>query len=170
MTVNVYLDVDGIINAVNIQTPPWGWHDSATTTADGSRILYSPSLITELNRLSCLPGIRFHWVTTWDERAGTHLAPAIGLDADHWETVGTRHHYDTALTGWWKLPAIIEHVDATQPDAIVWVDDDLATDIEALQWVNAHPLPFLAVSPNCHVGLTRAETRDLADFLEAHAG
>lgn len=37
-------------------------------------VLYPPSLITELNRLARLLGIRSNQITTWDDRAINHRA------------------------------------------------------------------------------------------------
>jgi len=169
MTTNIYFDVDGVFNVTNIGTPPWGWDDTVPENfphRDSTRQwLHSPTLIKHINHLTTLPDTNFYWLTVWHERAQTILCPYTGLAGQNWEVIGKTHSQNHNLPNWWKLHAIQDHTQQTNPDTIVWVYDDLASDIESMQWVRTQPKPILPISPNSYVGLTKAETQHLTQYV-----
>lgn len=166
--VDVFLDVDGVVNAVHFQTPPgWEWPDEATVGANGFGIRYSPTLVARLNALAARPNVQMHWLTTWEHDARTELSPKIGLDGEHWPVIGTELHYSNELgDGWWKWHAIRDFVDENQPTRVIWIDDDLTYDRKAMEWLAAHHEVFW-VCPKTHRGLTPSEMAYIERRAEA---
>jgi hypothetical protein len=163
----IYLDVDGVINAVSKNSPALkitGWQKWATKKISGWQILYSPELIDELNRLAELPSVTFKWLTTWEDEAANELSPATGLNGQEWEVLhGDQHAWHGR--DWWKLQAIREDV-ASNNDRFIWVDDDISAEPEALNWVKSEG-GGLVISPNTTHGLTRSHIEKISRFIEA---
>jgi hypothetical protein len=156
---HVYLDVDGVINAVtNAAPPPWGWEcETSTTTVDGWPITWATDLVDRLNALADLPNVEIFWLTTWNTRAPELLAPALGINGTDWEVLGIADQYSSEHTmAWWKLPIIQRHMAETSPEAAVWVDDDIAFDAAAVAWASSVE-NLLTISPRSSVGITRDE-------------
>lgn len=160
MSTDIYLDVDGVLNAVSPSTPrSWGWGESECVTVNGFPIRYSPLLVERLNALAAREDVTVWWLTTWERDAATLLAPAIGLNGSAWEVLGTDEHYSKELAdGWWKWHAVVDHFLSSGTRA-VWIDDDLGFDRKAQEWAAMHVADgtLLTVSPATHRGLTVAE-------------
>lgn len=168
--VHVLLDVDGVLNSVRFGKPArdgWGRHEkykhifgrydgaSLTGQAHGAFVIkYSPDLIDALNDLAALPLIHFHWLTTWLTEARYGLSRRIGLHGTEWPVLGAGEQTTWAGTDtWWKLKAAQAHVES-HPDArIVWIDDDIAFDRAAVEWLKTEPR-VMGVCPESEVGLT----------------
>lgn len=162
----IYLDVDGVLNAVNNRPPSWGWGAERRVEVNGWPITYSPELIDALNKVTARPGVEVYWLTTWCHDAPTKLAPAIGLHGADWPVVGYDHWRSNDHKAWWKLRAIQEHLDGFE-GGVLWVDDDLRYDAAAVAWLNGQP-NIVGLSPRTELGITRAQSnivRDCADRL-----
>lgn len=187
--VHVLLDVDGVLNAVrhSYQTIRDGWehhesyvhefgrHDGAALTgqAQGTfRIRFSPDLIGALNEIAALPNVRFHWLTTWQDEARYGLSRRVGLTGgDTWPVLGKADYQAARLARWstetwWKLNAARAHAQANPEAGIVWIDDDLNFEREALEWVEAMFPRVLMICPETEVGLTPADIRRIRSWIE----
>lgn len=160
----IYLDVDGVLNAVNDGTPQWGWEDAPVRVkANGWSITYSPAVVSLFNELAETPGLEVFWLTTWCHDAPTKLAPEIGLRGETWQVVGYDHWRDAEPKVWWKLPAIREHLDGFT-GGVLWIDDDLIWDSAARAWLHENP-HVVGLSPHSQVGITRKQGGIIRDFV-----
>lgn len=158
--VRIYLDVDGVLNAVTSGEPAWG--KPARIEVNGWPITYSRSLIEVLNRVSESPGVRVYWLTTWCHDAPQKLAAAIGLRGEDWPVVGFDHWQAKDHRAWWKLTAIREHL-ADFDGGVLWVDDDLHYDQAAVDWLREHPR-VLGLCPRSELGITPRQAHIIERF------
>lgn len=153
----VTLDVDGVLSPMceanpAEQLPQW-WPDAVHTRVWGLPCWYSPSLVARINAVAALPGVRMHWLTSWEESAAVELAPVVGLHGSDWLV---HHRSNEGPCGWWKAsevadllaltqstgsaPALLGDADPSDAAAVssrtgtsgtgagplvVWVDDDI---------------------------------------------
>jgi len=161
--VTLYLDVDGVVCPFGAtgQTP-WGsgW---SLANAGMLEVAYASQLVDGLNRLSRLSGVRFVWLTSWEDMAAEYLCPAIGLAGGHWPCLTAEG--GGTVEGWWKLVALQEDLVASTPDAIVWVDDQLRYEDEALVWAGFLGPRILTVSPDPRRGISPAELAAVSAFV-----
>lgn len=168
---NIYLDVDGVFNAVSDAAPRTntGWHGDwvGPVKVGGISILYSVELVAAVNELAARPGVTVKWLTAWEELATDELAPAIGLGAgSDWEVITGVEDDDPQNFNWWKLDRVRKDLASSNPDRAVWVDDDIAYDPKTLVWLMSPGLPVLHLSPRTLHGMTRGDVQRIHDFLE----
>jgi hypothetical protein len=159
----VYLDVDGVVCPFGATgTTPWGsrWR---LANAGVLEVAYAGHLVEGLNQLSQVPGVRFVWLTSWEDMAADYLCPAIGLAGSHWPCL-TAEGGGTG-DGWWKLAALQEDLAANTPDGIVWIDDQLRYEQEALAWAEFLGPRILTVSPDPRRGISAAELNAVSGFV-----
>jgi hypothetical protein len=85
------------------------------------KIMYSPTVIRKINKWADQNRAEIMWLSSWDERANTYFAPAVG--ANKFEVAREE--------GGFKLDAITKQ----NPDRIViWVDDTLTTFLSENQF------------------------------------
>ena len=169
MSTTIYLDVDGVLNAVSKRHPSLsatGWDKWETAPVNGWPILWSPELIAELNELAARDDVTFKWLTTWTDDAAKVLSPAIGIKGQEWEVLHGDQHAWGGRRGWWKLEAIRADVEATNPDLFIWIDDDLSMESEALEWVG-DSARRVAISPFMREGLTRENIATILELIGA---
>lgn len=151
----IYLDVDGVINALARRQPEWVWGPREAKCVNGYPITWSPNLVAALNGVAKTPGIGVYWLTTWCHDAPQKLAPALGIDGTQWPVVGYEHWRRSTGLPWWKHRAIVEHLhDFDGP--VLWIDDDHGVDPACVAWLAGQP-QILAMAPNSSTGITRAE-------------
>lgn len=158
----IYLDVDGVINAVTSEVPDWGWDAYRSERINGYPITWSPDLIDVLNDVATTPGVGVYWLTTWCHDAPEKLAWAIGLHGERWPVVGYEHWRRATGLPWWKHLAIVEHLDGFH-GPVLWVDDDHGADGACIAWLAGQP-QILAMAPNPMVGITRHEAQIIRRF------
>lgn len=162
MTTTVYLDVDGVLNAVSKRTPSLkisGWDAWETKPVNGWPILYSPDMIVAINELAARADVTFKWLTTWEDDAAKVLSPAIGINGQEWEVLhGDQHAWHGK--DWWKLQAIRADVESSA-GKFIWIDDDISAEGAAIAWVQSRE-DVLALSP----ATSKALTRDDLDTAE----
>ena len=172
MSVDIYLDVDGVLNAVSPSTPrTWGWGESECVTVNGFPIRYSPMMVDRFNVLAARDDVTVWWLTTWEHDAASLLAPAIGLDGGTWDVLGAESHYSKELAGgWWKWHALVDHF-LSHGRRAVWIDDDLSYDREAQEWAARHVADgtLLTISPLTHRGLTLTEFDAIEAWIDGVA-
>lgn len=167
----VYVDVDGVLNSLS-KNPPvkmtgWeNWNKVRVTTSDGSTypILWATELIEALREISEREDIVFKWLTTWQDDAVAHLSPVIGLGAD-WEVLHGDNVYHSLSEDWWKLKAIREDVDKTQPDKIVWIDDDINYDQKTWSFLKEKGEMLHSISPVSVLGVTKKQINGILEFI-----
>ncbi len=155
--VDVYLDVDGVLNAVwaGSTAPNWGWVDVSLCTERilGFPITWSAQLIDRLNALAERPHVHFHWLTTWFFDAPNVLCDRIGLKGQGWPVLGAEDFGSPrALAEWWKLSAARAAADGSGR-RVLWIDDDLL-DRPALEWAETLGDRIMLVLPSTRVGIT----------------
>ncbi|ADX72931.1 hypothetical protein Asphe3_17750 [Pseudarthrobacter phenanthrenivorans Sphe3] len=164
MTRTLYIDVDGVICPfAPAGADPWG---SSWRYADAGLlpVAYAPELVDGLNALSGQRGVRCVWLTSWEELAAQYLCPAIGLEGAGWPCLTAAGA--GSGPGWWKLRAVQDDLEATGPEAVAWVDDQLAYEAEAQAWARLLGRRLLALSPDPRRGITPAGLERLRSFLE----
>ena len=113
----VLLDVDGVINMFGHSSCLESWANTKTTFVNNFRINYSPAVIEKINRWNTVAEVR--WLTTWDNRAQTMLAPELKLD-----------QFDLARDPELRLSktqAAQKTAEEVGPDRlIIWIDDELS--------------------------------------------
>lgn len=167
MKTTIYLDVDGVLNAVQKRNPSaTGWSLWESKPVNGWPILFSPELIAELNAIAALPDVTFKWLTTWTDDAAKMLSPAIGINGQDWEVLdGDQHGWRGR--DWWKLQAIQADVLSTEPDQFIWIDDDISAERSAIEWVDGRNNGY-TISPFTVEALTREhieEIKALVNFV-----
>lgn len=168
MVTNIYMDFDGVINALSQSGPKQNtdWPDWKLAKVAGFQILWSPSLIEAIRELQDTPGVSIKWLTTWTTDAPKELAPVLGIGHD-WEVLGTEEqvaHQGGFESSWWKLDELIKDEAATSPDKIVWLDDDIVYE----RWASVYTESkknLLAISPKTMHGLTRKHIGRVKSFI-----
>lgn len=177
LAVDIVFDVDGVFNAF----PPmehrrglsryaleWGWDcGPVEVEVNGFPITYSTALVERIHALVERPDVHPYWLTTWCDDAPTHLCPGIGLNGQEWPVLGVQDRLSRE-PGWWKLPAIRRHALGTD-HRVVWIDDDLAAERTAQEWVtgmNADGPRVLGLAPETHNGLTLAHLDLIEHWIE----
>lgn len=168
MTTTIYLDVDGVLNAVARVNPSmtatgWDPHCWDTAPINGYPIRWNRELINALNELAGRDDVEFKWLTTWTNDAAKILAPEIGINGQDWDVLDRN---ELAVRPWWKLEAIRADVESTQPDRFVWIDDDLSMESRALEWLESRP-NGMGISPFMREGLTREHLKLISAFIDA---
>ena len=165
---NLYVDVDGVLNAVSWHAPDWDWPDAQLSQVDGYPIRWSASMVARLNRLADRADVTAYWLTTWGRRAAEILSPALGVEGADWSVVGDTERaraVDTLVGSarWWKLDAIRAHLPGGTP--AVWIDDDLCRDPDALGWVEERG-DVLPVSPATEFALTPQHFEQIEAYVD----
>ncbi|AXV10173.1 putative secreted protein (plasmid) [Euzebya pacifica] len=115
------IDVDGVLSPyTSANDPAWGdgWADVAPTIS-GRTI--SLRLNARMGDAVARLGAPMFWLTTWDDKANDHVAPALGWPRlpviGPWQRMdGSHAHKLAALTGWLA--------DTGTAGPVVWVDDE----------------------------------------------
>lgn len=176
MTTRIYVDVDGVLNALHPygHTPAQiaeasGWEEWRSERIMGYIITWSVELIKELNNLAAREDIEFVWLTTWRGEACSKLSPILELDGQQWRFLTDGGEATGRLWGvpggaWWKLAEIRKDVRHDPVDHIIWIDDDLPLHPDALQWASERGV--VTVAPSKNYGLTRTELDGILDIVK----
>jgi hypothetical protein len=115
----ILLDVDGVIN---MWTGNCGWTDAVSTEVYGYSIQHSPTMIKKINEWNSIAEVR--WLTTWESKAQSLLAPALGLDKFALRHKDTPNNPNNACID--KTEAAINTAEEVGIDGLViWIDGDL---------------------------------------------
>jgi HAD domain in Swiss Army Knife RNA repair proteins len=159
--VRLFLDVDGVINALS---PTDRWDDLTHSRVDGFPIYWSPTVVRFLNELSSQ--VEILWLTSWEESAPNLLAPSLGL-----RPFGLAGRQTGApRAGWWKHGWVESHW-ARDPKPFIWIDDELGYFSSVQNWLGELPInQALAISPDTSDGLCPDHLDQILGFLSLHGG
>lgn len=164
--VEVYIDFDGVINALWVQRKEWGWDPDSLRTSriKGFLITWSAELVERLNALSRREHVHFHWLTTWLHEAPKMICPALELDGADWPVIGAAHYEIGARGGksWWKHHAIQEI--ASPARRVVWIDDDLYI-ADAREWAKTLGDRIMLVQPDNRNGITKDTMAEIEEWV-----
>lgn len=165
MVTNVYVDVDGVLNALHARPGTGGWDPSGHRTfkANGFTMTFHTGLIDKMRELEAMPGVAMYWLTSWGVEAPSLLSAHFGIGAD-WEVVPNT---EFAFSRWWKYDDIRDHIANTEPHAVVWIDDDhrhyRINPVQVLETSEA----VMIVSPKLQVGLTVQDMKNVLEFVSS---
>ncbi len=109
----ILLDIDGVINTDGEHESGY-WNDNTAKLRSVNKFCYSPSLIAKINEWGALADIK--WLTDWNERANSIIAPAIGLEL---LSLGRNENNIS------KQDAFIFNAAKDNSRLIIWIDDEL---------------------------------------------
>lgn len=136
----ILLDVDGVINC-NVMGcgHTRHWRDTVEEVHAGPcNVSFSPTVVAAINRWSKTAEIR--WLTAWNSRAITHLAPALGLNAFR---LAEGRESDTSKCKLEKIESAIATAKEVGADGlVVWIDDDLRHWKKGWMKHKLHPVMF----------------------------
>jgi hypothetical protein len=178
------LDVDGVLNAVAKRPDRGVWRDwrHGRATADGVEwpIWFSPTVTGTVARLHESGVVEVRWLTTWGVHANGELRELLGVPelevagepphvtGDHGaESHGqavAREEPDDAKVSWWKLEAVQRTLIDEPERPVIWTDDDLGSERDAVAWVERHVPRRLLLSPRPDVGLTPRQLRAIRSY------
>ena len=158
----LFLDVDWVIAPAGSPSPASGpvrWADLPP-----GHMHFPVEILERLMRLHDRGAVRVEWLTSWQEEAATHLAPALGLPSWPAWTRGAapRREGMFALTDWWKERVVLSALTAGQ--RVIWCDDDIAYRARFATPRN-YPNTLLVFSPSSGTGLTTADFTELDRWL-----
>jgi hypothetical protein len=149
----ILLDVDGVINMLSLKEAKALWEDTTSvnvsTLKDGKpmtyKIVYSPTVIQKINEWSKIAEVR--WLTTWNARAITDLAPKLSLEAFKLAKGRDKNGNDMIKGILGKTESAIATAKEVGPDGcVIWIDDELkewkeGNDKRVMQYVKENKPP-----------------------------
>lgn len=155
MRTRIYLDVDGVLNALSKTTPgAWSPESWNAKKIRGYVIRWSSELVHILNTINERDDVEFIWLTTWGSWAKDHISPGIGINGTQWRHL-TDGVQDSSIHGfsrvWWKLIALQEDVEDFDGN-ILWIDDDFSFYPDAVEWAVSKGINV--IEPHWSTGLS----------------
>ncbi len=176
--------------------PDW---QHGTAEADGVRwpICFSPSVSRTIRRLHEHRLVEVRWLTTWRSDANRQLRQLLDLPAfevvpdaaapdsrTDYRTAGTPLARDAETTShgaataayrpvegeWWKFAAVRDAVADLDGRPLIWTDDELADQPDAVAWVVDSVSDPLVIAPAPQVGLTPRHLEVIEDFCRHRSG
>lgn len=166
MTTPIWLlDVDGVINCFPAPKPGvvrrFGPFEHVEVL--GFPIWFRPALVEFINRMHDEELVQIRWLTTWNKKAATDLAPALGLPQVG-VIAGGETNEKWHVGGWWKLARVREIAAAGEP--FIWTDDEIDKPMR-LELAAPDRLIF---RPHSCPGLTTDHEERIEEFLRGWAG
>lgn len=165
----IYVDFDGVFNTINHMPPTaksgWGgeWQ---RRTIHGFGIMWSEELVKFFRELDARDDVTIKVLSTWTTDWTAMLAPELGVGLD-WPIVGAETPGEVMedFANWWKLEALQKDISETNPERVVWIDDDFLFERKAVMTFDNYSFDTLAICPSTSIGLTRAEAMGMLDFI-----
>ena len=173
---HLFLDVDGVLNAFDLDLgigvgrfDDFDIHEVEFELEVGHPrtfvVCLSPAMGARLAQLEA----DIHWVTTWEHRADSAIAPLCGLpsglpvlspldEGEEWERD-------------WKFLAVRRSVER-DPRPFVWIDDDIDffqdEAVTPREWAAGISVPSLLIAPDSDSGLVPGELDAIEAFVRRH--
>lgn len=166
---HIFLDVDGVLNAVRSGTPSQkdsGWATWQLDRVMGYPIWHSSDMVAALNELAAREDVEFHWLTTWENHAVTELSPVIGINGTEWSVLKRGPSYGS----WWKFHTLDEYLEAEKITRFAWVDDDHLYWSSASNGMDMRRHEWLRICPTTSIGLTRDHVAEITAFADGGPG
>ena len=174
----LFLDVDGVLSVFEKDVgghvemfDDFAMHDVPSDVVAGYRhsvaVWLSPSMGARIAGLA----VDTHWVTIWEHRAGSAIAPRCGLPRDlpvlsrgdgveewdlDWKFLGVRR--------------VVEH----DPRPFVWIDADIDFledgSVTPRVWAESISVPSLLIAPDARPGLLPRQLDEVDEFIRQHGG
>lgn len=170
MTVRLYLDIDGVLNAPLAASK---WKDILKFKANVFPMTVALDLVRELERLITTYNVELVWLTTWnqDNDVETYVLPFLkdhGLQSGRILGTPGGHTYSGWVNGDdWKIKALIAD-QKESPSDFIWIDD-----VEVPLYGNSLLLPdpkaTLAIAPNENYGISPGAVKEIEMFLQNHS-
>ena len=172
----VFLDVDGVLNVLEKDLgrhvemfDDFAEHVVPFDTVSGYRrsvtVWLSPSMAARVAGLAA----DIQWVTTWEHRAGSTIAPRCGLPRDLPVLARDLRGEEWDLD--WKFDAVRKAVEE-DPRPFVWIDDDIDFlqdgSLTPRAWAHSLALPNLLIAPEAGTGLIARQLDLVDEFLRQH--
>lgn len=180
MTVPVFVDVDGVINAgldSDCDRDHWPadtWRTEHVWNADhhtAYSIVWSTCVIDRLRAIEARGDVEMIWSTTWETRARSALAPLIGI-GHHWKVITEFVPVDARVLDWWKATHV--HLALHAHDRVVWIDDDINAWTSTLtslgrndEWEWTLDERLCCICPQTRHGLSPADLDLIERFLNS---
>lgn len=161
--------MDGVINSFH-KSKNAGWEgDWKLAKIIGYPIHWYTDLVDAINELAGREDVNMIWLTTWQHQAPKELSPVLGIADADWRVLTAADQNNLFdMKNWWKLEAIKVDIEKTEPDKIVWIDDDFKHDRKAIEWVeNNSDIDLLPISPFTDWGMTKEDFDDIIEFINA---
>lgn len=172
--INIYLDIDGVLNRYGPVRKGRSGLDPADPEADewsaytssGGVLVWPPEMIVRINRLIAADDVTPYWLTTWESDAAV-FGEQVGLEGSaDWTWLPS-----VGISGdgrWQKYASIRDHVDQTDPVFAVWLDDDRAHEPDARRWARRTGRVY-ALAPEPMEGLRPSELTRVEELVaQAH--
>lgn len=174
----LFLDVDGVLNPFEKDLghdsemfDDFDLHDVDFDVVAGYHrsvaVWLSPAMGARIARLAA----DLHWVTTWEDRANSAIAPLCGLPRD--PPVLTHGDNGEEFDLDWKFSVVRELVDR-HPRPFVWIDDDIDflrdKGVAPREWADSISVPNLLTAPDTRTGLLPGHLDAVDEFLRQHGG
>lgn len=170
------LDVDGVLavsekelGADDEMFDDFALHEVPFEVAAGYRrsvpVWLSRSMAARIVGLT----VDVHWVTTWEHRAGSAIAPRCGLPQDLPVLIRGDDGEEWDLD--WKFLAVQGLVEQ-DPRPFVWIDADIDFlddgSVTPRSWAHNIPVPSLLIAPDTRTGLLPRDLDTVDEFVRRH--
>jgi hypothetical protein len=173
---HLFLDVDGVLNAFDFlpgQDSPgfddFEVHHVAFEGEDGFSHSFALFISSSMGARLAALGADITWVTTWEHRADSHIAPLCDLPRDL--PVLTKPRQAADPWGGWKFHEVRRAVER-DPKPFVWVDDDIDSfrsgAMTPRDWAAGISTPSLLIAPDPSTGLLPEHLDLIETFLAQH--
>ena len=177
MTIKLFLDVDGVLNALDRTRQTWPDQTISYAYSQGSKwpIHASKQCGAALSALETDFGVEIVWLTTWMYDANAQIGPIVGFRGGLAVEGGaqkTNAGSDGMTYGYrnWKWE-FIQNYTTYSEDPFIWVDDEAIPNYDnshtAEKWfeeADASDRVHL-VRTDARVGLTPANIEGIRDFV-----
>lgn len=167
------LDVDGVLNPFSSYLPSHYTVGSAARYPGerANRVSWDPTIIGRIKQLHEDDAVEIQWLTTWGAGANGELRELFGFDrfelaADppSWAWRGWSSYSNKPHPQWWKLGAVKQLLDKDPSRRVVWTDDEIGLEPDALDLVKTSNV--FAVSPAPQEGLSLTDMSRIEQFVK----
>ena len=160
----LFLDVDGVLNAIDRKNPDHAWGDGRITHAQPSfaNRTWPIYTSTKIGPALLALGVNIVWLTTWKYEANLAISPLVGLPQDLPVGDGAHHWGDFQA---WKTDVVVDHLDRYD-HPVIWIDDEAIPYGFEHRSFHTNTQTVLTVRTNPYQGLLPTEVEQVSEWLE----